>query len=176
LIPKTKLRAHWKTLRQSLPETRRKSGAENLFSYLRQNLEPNQVLSFVSFGSEISTHLINEWLTQSHSLLLPRVEGLELGIYRVQDLASDLLLSSRGILEPNPNRCEKIDLQTICTVLAPGLAFDESFHRLGYGQGHYDRLLKQLNCPFIGLAFSEQKTVSLPIDPWDISLHAALYF
>jgi 5,10-methenyltetrahydrofolate synthetase len=176
LIPKTKLRARWKALRQSLPETRRETAAENLFSYIRKNLELNHILSFVSFGSEISTHLINEWLIQSYSLLLPRVEGLELGIYRISDPASDLLLSPRGILEPNPDRCEKIDLQTIRTVLTPGLAFDENFHRLGYGQGHYDRLLKQINGRFIGLAFSEQKTESLSTDPWDIPLHDVLYF
>ena len=175
MTQKAKLRSYWKHLRSSIPESRRVFAAQQLFFRMQEILAPQNVLSFASFGSETSTNLLNGWLVQSKALLLPRVEGTELAIYRVLDLSLDLRLSSWGILEPNPNRCEKIEISAIETILVPGLAFDASFHRLGYGRGHYDRLLKQTSCPLIGLAFVEQKANTLSPDPWDVPLHNVLY-
>lgn len=176
MIPKTNLRISLKALRDSLSESRRASAAEHLQSYVEKNIQPHNVLSFVSFGSEISTRLVNKRLAESHALLLPRVEGLDLTIYRVLNPESELILSSKGILEPDPNQCEKIEFPTIQTILTPGLAFNELLHRLGYGQGHYDRLLKNTQCRSIGIGFIEQKTNLLVPDPWDVPLHTVVYF
>ncbi len=175
MTQKTKLRLFWKTVRSSIPESRKSVAAQKLLSQMQDTLKAQNILSFASFGSEISTHLLNSWLIKSKTLLLPRVEGDTLGIYRVLDLSLDLRLSSWGVAEPNPDRCEKINIDTIQTALVPGLAFDASFHRLGYGQGHYDRLLKQISCPFMGLAFAEQKTTSLVPDPWDVPMHCVVF-
>jgi 5-formyltetrahydrofolate cyclo-ligase len=150
--------------------------AQKLLSQMQDSLASQNVLSFASFGSEISTRLLNQWLLKSNTLLLPRVEGDELSVYLVLDLSLDLCPSRWGVLEPNPDRCEKIEIQAIQTALVPGLAFDASFHRLGYGQGHYDRLLKQTSCRLIGLAFAEQTTDCLFPDPWDVPLHSVSYF
>ena len=86
------------------------------------------------------------------------------------------MASKFGMLEPNPLRCPQIALESIQTILIPGLAFDIALHRLGYGQGYYDRLLTQTVCPSTGIAFHEQKTDVLPIDSWDVSLDQVLYF
>ena len=52
--------------------------------------------------------------------------------------------------------------------LLPGVAFDHSGGRLGYGGGYYDRFLeKSLNCPRVGLCFEFQLVLSLPLAPWD---------
>ena len=52
--------------------------------------------------------------------------------------------------------------------LLPGVAFDHSGGRLGYGGGYYDRFLeKALNCPRVGLCFEFQLVSSLPLAPWD---------
>ena len=176
MIPKAELRVFWKARRQSISEDRRKRAEQDLFAYVEQTIEAKNVLSFSSFGSEISTKLVNEQLSQIGELLLSRVEGPELEVYRVHNLASDLILSPLGFMEPDPNRCEKVDPEMIQTVFVPGLAFNESFHRLGYGKGHYDRLLKRLKCRFLGLAFLEQKTNALAPDPWDVPLHTVTYF
>ena len=52
--------------------------------------------------------------------------------------------------------------------LLPGVAFDHSGGRLGYGGGYYDRFLeKSLNCPRVGLCFEFQLVSSLPLAQWD---------
>lgn len=176
MIPKTKLRTSLKALRDSLSEARRESAARELVAYTKKNIEPTNILSFVSFGSEISTKLVNEHLAKLHALLLPRVEGSELGIYRVLQPESELILSQLGLLEPDPSQCEKVEPSAIQTILTPGLAFNESLHRLGYGKGHYDRLLQQVQCRSIGIGFIEQKTDLLMPDPWDVPLQTVMYF
>lgn len=58
-------------------------------------------------------------------------------------------------------------------VIVPLLAFDATLHRLGYGAGHYDRALVQLrDARRIGLGWEVQRVDALPVDSWDIPLHA----
>lgn len=77
-----------------------------------------------------------------------------------------------GINEPRDPQWvaddEKLDL-----AVAPGLAFDHAGMRLGYGGGHYDRLLAlpPLRQAWkIGLAFEMQVVKKLPGEPWDIAM------
>lgn len=52
--------------------------------------------------------------------------------------------------------------------LLPGVAFDLTGGRLGYGGGYYDRFLeKGFTCPRVGLCFEFQLVESLPLAPWD---------
>jgi 5-formyltetrahydrofolate cyclo-ligase len=55
-------------------------------------------------------------------------------------------------------------------VVIPLVAFDDRCHRLGYGQGFYDRFLATLantRCVKIGIAYSCQRAESLPIERHD---------
>ncbi len=58
-------------------------------------------------------------------------------------------------------------------VLVPGLAFDEDGRRLGWGGGHYDRLLARLNndCPRIGMAWEWQIVERVPVREHDANVH-----
>jgi 5-formyltetrahydrofolate cyclo-ligase len=127
------------------------------------------VLSFASFASEIDLNPLNQNLAAQGRLLLPRVQGRDLGIYRVSDYPNDLQRSRWGILEPLPSRCQAVEFTQASHILVAGLAFDNAQHRLGYGRGYYDRLLDK--CPFaqsIGVAFKEQLLdFPLPRDSWD---------
>lgn len=85
----------------------------------------------------------------------------------IRSLSEDVVLSPMGIREPVsgiPFPIPHIDL-----VLVPGLGFDEYGHRLGRGQGFYDRFLahpefKGVAC---ALAFEEQITANVPAGPLD---------
>ena len=177
---KADLRRHWISIRNAISPERRKQAADALCLFFKEQFaRPNRqglVLSFSSFGSEIDTHPLNQWLAEKKRLLLPRVENKEIGVYQVNDLKTDLAISKLKMLEPNPLRCPQVGLESIQIILVPGLAFDMDSHRLGYGQGHYDRLLIQTACPSTGIAFHEQKTDALPIDAWDVPLDQVLYF
>jgi len=77
-----------------------------------------------------------------------------LDIHRVKS-PDDLEPGSFSILEPKdtiPPENPKI----IQLALVPGVAFDYSGHRIGYGHGFFDRLLKKTNCYKIGIAYEFQ--------------------
>lgn len=57
-------------------------------------------------------------------------------------------------------------------IIVPGLAFDHSGYRIGYGGGYYDRFLTRLSedgihAVSVGLAFSPCTVPSLPKEPHD---------
>ncbi len=54
--------------------------------------------------------------------------------------------------------------------VAPLLAFDRAGYRLGYGKGHYDRLLTQVRGIALGVAFASQEEPCLPHEPHDVPL------
>ena len=63
----------------------------------------------------------------------------------------------------------KLDLRDISLVIIPGIAFDLKGHRIGFGLGYYDRLLKKTNCPKVGLAYEFQIIENVPgIEPNDV--------
>ncbi len=70
--------------------------------------------------------------------------------------------SAPVILTPHigaqPRYSRSVSPQEIEVALVPGLAFDAQGRRLGFGEGHFDRLLDLLpeDIPLIGLAFSVQ--------------------
>lgn len=47
-------------------------------------------------------------------------------------------------------------------LIIPGLAFDQDMHRLGYGKGYYDRLLKKVKSIRIGVCFDFQIVEKIP--------------
>lgn len=59
-------------------------------------------------------------------------------------------------------------------VLVPGVAFDRKGHRLGQGLGYYDRFLHRLpeDVLRVGLAYSDQVVPEVPVDEWDVPMHA----
>lgn len=75
----------------------------------------------------------------------------------------------RGILEPDPQQCEKIDPALIDLIIIPGVAFDITGGRIGFGKGCYDRFLPQLrsDVPLIGFAYDFQVLPHIPQEPTD---------
>ena len=56
-----------------------------------------------------------------------------------------------------PTHDDYVEAQLIDMVLVPGLAFDRSGHRVGYGKGFYDRFLAKCreDCVKVGLSYFE---------------------
>lgn len=60
-------------------------------------------------------------------------------------------------------------------ILTPLLAFDAALHRLGQGGGHYDRAFALYPSALrIGIAWSVQQVAAVPVEPFDVPLHAVV--
>lgn len=106
--------------------------------------------------------------------ILPRVANKEgkLDLYYVKNL-EDVEKGSFNILEPKLHlkiaKPKDLDLAII-----PGIAFSQNGHRIGYGKGFYDRLLKKINCPKIGVAYDFQIVDNIAGQEHDVPLNAII--
>jgi 5-formyltetrahydrofolate cyclo-ligase len=56
-------------------------------------------------------------------------------------------------------------------ILLPLIGFDRAMNRLGQGAGHYDRALAEWpDALRIGVAWSVQEILAIPVDPWDVPM------
>lgn len=110
--------------------------------------------------------------TTGHDLALPRMQGpgqaLAFHAWHVDD---DLIRGPFAVMEPSPDR-PRVEPGV---VLIPLLGFDRRGRRLGWGQGYYDRTLRELRSGrpgllAIGLAFAAQEVDEVPAGPADEAL------
>lgn len=76
-----------------------------------------------------------------------------------------------GMHEP-PSDAPRVAPGEVDVFLVPGLAFDLGGGRLGYGAGHYDRLLARArpDAALVGVAHPELLAASLPLEPHDVRM------
>lgn len=79
-----------------------------------------------------------------------------------------------GIPEPPRRRGARPRSGGFHLVVVPGVAFDREGRRLGHGFGYYDRFLATLPAGVtrVGLAFAHQVVPEVPVDAWDVPVHA----
>lgn len=71
-----------------------------------------------------------------------------------------------GVLEP-PADLPAVPLAQIPLLLVPGVVFDRQGHRIGWGQGYYDRILRGYSGVRVGFAYEFQVLEEIPYEPWD---------
>lgn len=136
-------------------------------------LEENMnVMLYMDFRNEVMTEFLIEYVkTIKANLILPKVDFKThtMTLHRVNSIDS-LTVSKYGILEPTDQ--PEVTIDELDIILAPGVAFDHSCYRLGYGGGFYDQLLakKRKEVPVIALAFNLQVIEKVPTEPHDIQL------
>ena len=128
------------------------------------------VYTYVSVKDEADTlSVIKESFLQGKRVAVPRVRGKRImEFYFIRSLA-DLQPGFRGIPEPGP-WCPKAPYPGEDTLMVmPGLAFDRSGARIGYGGGYYDVYLeKHRQCRRVAPAFSCQIVEEIPAGEQDV--------
>lgn len=108
--------------------------------------EAQVLLSYLSFGHEVDTkRLIEEALAKGGRVALPRITGARsMAWYEVRSL-DGLARAPQGMLEPVADDAARLEIASLASLrtaaLVPGLAFDASGYRIGYGGGFYDCFL-----------------------------------
>jgi 5-formyltetrahydrofolate cyclo-ligase len=105
------------------------------------------------------------------TIVLPRIVGPgALTLHEVGPFEG-LEEGPHGIRQPSVTTPE-VARADIDIVIVPGVAFDASGARIGYGGGYYDRLLDRLpSARRIGMAFDVQLVGSIPHEPHDCHMH-----
>lgn len=115
------------------------------------------MLSYVSVGAEVDTRaLIAAALAQGKQVAVPRcVPGTRrMEWHRIEGpkWLEGLRPSAFGIPEPTENPDTLLgSFPANALALVPGLAFDRTGFRIGYGGGYYDRFLAQFPGRALGL-------------------------
>ncbi len=86
--------------------------------------------------------------------------------FRAVRTLSELKAGAYGIPEP-PTAGELLNDRTDALCLLPGLAFDRSGYRLGYGGGYYDRFLADFGGRTLAPTYERFLTERLPTDEND---------
>jgi 5-formyltetrahydrofolate cyclo-ligase len=123
------------------------------------------VLAFASFGSEIPTAAILARLAREGKRVL--VPFLVDGAMEAAPAGGPTVATSYGAEEPADRPA--VDPSTIDAVLVPGLAFDRSGGRIGYGGAYFDRYLRRIPAaaPRIAIGFGMQVVDRVPMAEHD---------
>ena len=176
---KTILRAQMKALRAEASRKEPGAGgtaADHLPSFYLGRFKV--VAGYQPMGSEIDpSALLARFAAAGAQIVLPRTapkgSGLPLS-FHLWSPGQPLIKSEFGVAEPS------FDAPPLTPdlVIVPLLAFDGLGHRMGYGQGHYDRTLEALRAQgpvvAIGLAFEAQKVALVPREIHDQPLDGIL--
>ena len=142
---------------------------------LKEFLEAQTILAYIDIKSEVRTKKeLDFMLSIGKKIVVPYVSSNSLELFHLEDV-TELEQGSFGVLEPVAElrtAKKRIVPGIINFAIIPGVAFDISGNRLGYGKGFYDRLLLNLaeDCLTVGLAYKCQIFDSIPTEDHDISL------
>jgi len=127
---------------------------------------------YLDFRNEVKTDfIINYCLLHNKKVYIPICipETHELCISRITSL-EELQSGHYGIREPMPEYIRLSDSSLVDLVLIPGIAFDNSGNRIGFGAGYYDRFMKRLRPGAVkaALAYFFQVVDHVPSEEHDI--------
>jgi len=167
---KTKLRAKkLSTRKQQSPQLKKLNDHKIVQKISRLQLfkKAQKILLYVPIHGEVDvTELITKF--PKKTFVLPRVTGKSLKLHIIESL-EQTAKGTFNIHEPHKHlpavKPEELDL-----IFVPGVVFSLDGHRIGYGKGFYDRLLKKTIGTKIGIAYDFQIVKNIPGQPHDVSM------
>ncbi|MBI1820478.1 MAG: 5-formyltetrahydrofolate cyclo-ligase [Nitrospirae bacterium] len=133
---------------------------------------------YMGFKNEVETdEVIRKSLEAGKQVVVPwlndKTDQIELS--ELKDLRTELRENKYGIKEPYGPFIRPVDRRSVQLAVIPGVAFDPSGNRIGFGKGFYDKLFSQNRTALlIGLAFEFQIVKSIPSEEHDIKMNKIL--
>ena len=127
------------------------------------------LLTYVSTENEVDTReIISRALADGKRVAVPRcIDNTRLmDFYFIKDF-DDLESGYMGVLEPIPEKCEKMTDFSKGLCIVPALMFDLYGYRLGYGKGYYDRFLSNFCGETLGICYNRCVREKLPHGKFD---------
>jgi 5-formyltetrahydrofolate cyclo-ligase len=170
---KSELRALLLRRRAAQPEASRQAAGEALRARLRD-------LPALRTAEAVSCYLaLPEEMPTAGIIGDLHARGIAVGVpawdagrrrYRLAALPPGADVVKGPMRVPEPAVKEWLPMTRFDCLLVPGVAFDERGGRLGFGGGHFDRLLseRRRDVPCVGLAFDFQIVDEVPLEEQDV--------
>lgn len=171
-------------LRQRIRQVRREQSEKEIVSChattrlmsMPEYQSADSVMWYVDVRDEVRTRgaLFDE-LRRRKQMVVPYCVDQDLELFRLRS-ADELVPGQFGILEPRAELRQRadrrVDPMDLDLVVVPGLAFDRSGGRLGYGKGFYDRCLSKTRSELtrVALAYDCQLVPTVPTDDHDVPM------
>ncbi|MDB6059619.1 MAG: 5-formyltetrahydrofolate cyclo-ligase [Verrucomicrobiales bacterium] len=178
-IPKKDLRLVVRAKLHAITPEQRVRASALACARLREQKVWAQVKSVMFYSALIDVldfaPLFDVALASGKSVALPKfVEATKSYVpFKISHAQRDCAAGKFGIIEPAAT-CAEFPANHLDLILVPGVAFDVTGHRLGRGQGHYDRLLANVVGIKCGVAFDEQLVQRIPAEAHDIRMNCVL--
>jgi 5-formyltetrahydrofolate cyclo-ligase len=168
---KQKIRQQMKQSRLGLSSSeisKQSQAIQKIVTESEQFKKAKSIGAYFPANNEVLTNIIiDEAIRRGKVIALPRVNGKTIRFFKFND-PSELRAGAFGIPEPELSAKALVDPEV---VLVPGLAFDKSGYRIGYGKGYYDRFLKSFEGISLGIAYPFQILANLPHNKSDVGLN-----
>jgi len=117
------------------------------------------------------SNVIRESLKLNKIVVLPtfNIEKKDITLMKIDDPDTELIEGPLGNMEPDPNKCKIVPIDSIEIAIIPGLAFDEKGGRIGIGKGFFDQFIPKLpiTARKVTLAFEDQLIQQIPMESHD---------
>lgn len=176
---KNQLRAKYRAKRQGMiPEDKEVCDKQicDAFLHLISYRYAKTILLYYPLPGEVDTRpILSRALADGKAVAFPRCHPTDQGVMDFHFIQSeaDLQEGSFGTMEP-PAHLPLFDPahHTGSVLMAvPGLAYDRSGYRLGYGKGYYDRYLAHREITTAGLIYADFVENALPRGKFDLPVH-----
>lgn len=132
------------------------------------------IYGYLPFNHEVRTlPILEQALRDGKQVALPKCYGDQMRFILVEDLSA---VAPSAFGAPEPVADFPVASDETALVLMPGVAFDRSGHRIGYGGGYYDRFLAaEPSHPTIALCYDFQIFDHLETDAYDIPVNLVFW-
>ena len=180
-LTRAELRTKMRQQRNALSQADQTLAAEQLLQQVIQSKILNRVTRFACYlanDGEINPSALIKYAWQHNiATYLPVLHPFAKGHLAFFDYSeqTQMQLNKYKIAEPKlhcPSICPTEELEL---VFLPLVAFDKYANRMGMGGGFYDRTFaNNTTTKLIGLAHNCQQVEKLPVESWDVPLHAII--
>lgn len=164
------IRKRYRQLRDALTTDQVQEWSRRINDHLTDHLlflQAKTVLFYYPLGNEVNLlPAADQALRLGKRVGFPRTEKTGIRFYRVHDLC-EFEPGMFGVMEPVGREL----LQEEGLLLTPGVVFDRSRNRMGYGRGYYDRYIGERSGVIkIGVCYEMQIARSIPTEKWDVPM------
>lgn len=166
------LREKYKTIRKYIKNRNKKDLLiQNKILSLKEYKDSKTIGIYVDYNNEVATKKIIEISINTKVVGIPKIsDNNTMNFIKINSI-NDLNTTNKYKITETFNTTE-IPIEKIDVLLIPGICFDKTKSRIGYGGGYYDKYLSKNNkIVKIGLAYSEQISEEIiNIDKNDIKM------